>query len=109
MRGFDYLCTRPEVDPKKIGITGNSGGGTQSSMAMLWDRRYAAAAPATFIMTREEYLYVGGGQDSEQIWPGFTSNGYDHDDILFAMAPKPVLVLAVDYDFFPIEDRKSVV
>ena len=109
MRGIDYLCTRPEVDPQKIGITGNSGGGTQSAMMMLCDRRLAAAAPATFVMNREEYMYTGIGQDAEQIWRGFTKMGYDHEDILIAMAPKPVLVLAVAYDFFPIEGTKRTV
>ena len=44
--------TRAEIDPERIGITGNSGGGTQTSMAMLADPRFAAAAPATFIMDR---------------------------------------------------------
>ncbi|MCL2518873.1 MAG: hypothetical protein FWF15_09955 [Oscillospiraceae bacterium] len=108
-RSIDYLCTRPEVNPEKIGITGNSGGGTQSSMAMLCERRLAAAAPGTFIMNREEYMYTGIGQDAEQLWPDFTLNGYDHEDILLAMAPKPVLVLAVAYDFFPIEGTKKAV
>ncbi|WP_127587890.1 acetylxylan esterase [Paenibacillus koleovorans] len=109
MRAVDYLCTRPEVDPARIGVTGNSGGGTQTSMMMLADPRIAAAAPATFIMNRRTYLYAGGAQDAEQIWPGFSSAGLDHEDILLAMAPKPVLVLAVKYDFFPIEGTRETV
>jgi hypothetical protein len=63
----------------------------------------AAAAPATFIMNRETYQRTGQPQDAEQIWPGFTGAGLDHEDILLAMAPKPVCVLAVTSDFFPIE------
>lgn len=102
-RGHDYLETRPEVDKNKIAITGNSGGGTQSSMAMLGDSRLAAAAPATFIMSRESYMYTGQAQDREQIWHGFTEYGLDHEDIIAVMAPKPVLILAVQHDFFPIE------
>ncbi|MCL2814865.1 MAG: prolyl oligopeptidase family serine peptidase [Oscillospiraceae bacterium] len=102
-RGHDYLETRPEVDKNKIAITGNSGGGTQSSMAMLGDPRLAAAAPATFIMSRESYMYTGQAQDREQIWHGFTEYGLDHEDIIAVMAPKPVLILAVQHDFFPIE------
>jgi len=107
MRGIDYLCTRPEVDPARIGITGNSGGGTQTSLLMVCDPRVAAAAPATFIMNRRTYLYTGGAQDSEQIWPGMTEVGFDHEDILMAMAPRPVLVLAASSDFFPIEGTRK--
>lgn len=109
MRGIDYLLSRPEVDPARIGVTGNSGGGTQTSLVMLGDPRIAAAAPATFIMTRDSYLRTGQPQDAEQIWPGYTRAGCDHEDILIAMAPKPVCVLAVTSDFFPIEGtRRSV-
>jgi hypothetical protein len=103
MRGIDYLISRLEVDAAKIGVTGNSGGGTQTSLVMLADPRIAAAAPATFIMNRDSYQRTGQPQDAEQIWPGFTAAGYDHEDILLAMAPKPVRVLAVTSDFFPRE------
>jgi len=109
MRGMDYLISRPEVDPHRIGVTGSSGGGTQSSMMMLADPRVAAAAPATFVMNRQTYMYSGGAQDAEQIWPGVTLLGLDHEDILLAMAPKPVRVLAVKYDFFPIEGTRRTV
>ncbi|MGH7955377.1 MAG: alpha/beta hydrolase family protein [Opitutaceae bacterium] len=109
MRGIDYLISRPEVDAAKIGVTGNSGGGTQTSLVMLADPRVAAAAPATFIMNREIYQRTGQSQDAEQIWPGFTSAGFDHEDILLAMAPKPVCVLAVTSDFFPIEGTRRTV
>ena len=109
MRGIDYLISRPEVDAAKIGVTGNSGGGTQTSLVMLADPRVAAAAPATFIMNRETYQRTGQPQDAEQIWPGFTGAGFDHEDILLAMAPKPVCVLAVTSDFFPIEGTRRTV
>lgn len=109
MRGIDYLISRPEVDAAKIGVTGNSGGGTQTSLVMLADPRVAAAAPATFIMNRDTFQRTGGAQDAEQIWPGFTGAGFDHEDILLAMAPKPVCVLAVTSDFFPIEGTRRTV
>jgi cephalosporin-C deacetylase-like acetyl esterase len=109
MRGIDYLCSRPEVDPKKIGVTGNSGGGVQAVLLMLSDPRIAAAAPATFVMSRQTYLYAGQAQDSEQIWPRFTALGFDHEDILLAMVPRPVLALAVTWDFFPIEGVRRTV
>lgn len=103
MRGVDYLETRPEVDPTRIGLTGNSGGGTQSCLLMMSESRFAASVPCTFVMTLESYMKTGQGQDSEQIVPGCFANGPDHDDYITAMAPKPVLVGAAAYDYFPIE------
>ncbi|HVU23010.1 MAG TPA: hypothetical protein VHE13_02725, partial [Opitutus sp.] len=109
MRGIDYLLTRLEVDPARIGVTGNSGGGTQTSLMMIADERIAAAAPGTFIMSRESFQATGQAQDAEQIWPGFSRAGFDHEDILLALAPKPVGVLAVTSDFFPIEGTRRTV
>ena len=103
MRAVEYLRTRAEVDPDRIGVTGSSGGGTLTTMLMMADPRIAAAAPATFVTNRREYMYAGAGQDAEQIWPGFSSAGLNHEDMLLAMAPRPVNVLAVKYDFFTIE------
>ena len=45
IRAVDYLLTRKEVDPERIGITGRSGGGTQSSHIAAFDDRIKAAAP----------------------------------------------------------------
>ena len=109
MRAIDYLCTRPEVDPSKIGVTGNSGGGTQTCLLMICDPRIAAAVPVTFMMNRQTYMYANQAQDAEQIWPGMTAMGFDHEDILMLMAPRPVLVQAVTYDFFPIEGARKTV
>ena len=103
MRGIDYLETRPEVDATRIGLTGNSGGGTQSCLLMMSEPRFAASVPCTFMMTLESYMKTGQAQDSEQIVPGCFANGPDHDDYITAMAPKPVLVGAAAYDYFPIE------
>jgi len=48
-------------------------------------------------------MKTGQPQDSEQIVPGCFVHGPDHDDYITAIAPKPVRVGAVNYDFFPIE------
>ncbi len=109
MRAVDYLVSRPEVDRTRIGVTGNSGGGLQTAMMMVCDERIAAAAPATFIMNRQQYMYAGGVQDAEQIWQGLSGLGFDHEDLLLAFAPKPLLVCAATYDFFPIEATRRTV
>ena len=51
IRSVDYLLTRPEVDPARIGINGNSGGGTMTAMIFANDTRIMAAAPSCYITT----------------------------------------------------------
>ncbi|KQX58720.1 alpha/beta hydrolase family protein [Paenibacillus sp. Root444D2] len=109
VRAIDYLCTRPEVDPNRIGVTGHSGGGTQTSLVMMYDHRIAAAAPGGFIMNRPYFLLTGKAQDAEQKWPGFSALGFDHEDIVMAMAPRPVRILATTYDSVPIEGPRHTV
>ncbi|MDQ0888969.1 hypothetical protein QFZ81_004057 [Paenibacillus sp. V4I9] len=109
VRAIDYLCTRPEVDPCRIGVTGHSGGGTQTSLVMMYDQRIAAAAPGGFIMNRPYFLLTGKAQDAEQKWPGFSALGFDHEDIVLAMAPRPVRILATTYDSVPIEGPRHTV
>ena len=46
MRAVDYLLTRPEVDGKKVAITGASGGGNQTMYAGAWDDRFGAVVPS---------------------------------------------------------------
>lgn len=45
IRAIDYLVSRPEVDPARIGVTGRSGGGTQAAYVAAFDDRVVAAAP----------------------------------------------------------------
>lgn len=104
---MDYLAAHPEVDAKRIGITGSSGGGMQVSLMLLLEPRLAAAAPATFVSSRLTIFDSGYGQDAEQIWPGFSRAGYDHVDLLMAFAPKPLTVLSAQFDFFPIEGTRQ--
>lgn len=102
-RALDYLCTRSEVDSTRIGITGNSGGGTQTSYMMLLDERIKAAVPCTYITSRAAYLGTGQAHDMEQNLFEAISHSPDHDDFLASFAPKPVLVGAVESDFFNVE------
>jgi len=67
LRAVDYMLTRKEIDPDRIGVTGNSGGGLQTTCIMVCDDRIAAAAPATFVTNRRENHYTWMIQDAEQI------------------------------------------
>jgi dienelactone hydrolase len=102
MRGIDYLQSRPEVDPKRIGCTGNSGGGTQTSYLMSLDDRIVAAAPSCYITGFERLLNTIGPQDAEQNIHGQIAFGMDHADYLMMRAPTPILVCAATKDFFDI-------
>lgn len=102
MRAIDYLQSRPEVDPKRIGCTGNSGGGTQTSYLMSLDDRIVAAAPSCYITGFERLLATIGPQDAEQNIHGQIAFGMDHADYLMMRAPTPILVCAATKDFFDI-------
>ena len=101
---IDYLCKREDVDKENIGVTGHSGGGTQVSLLMLsQDSRIKAFAPATYITEYMENLKIFQAQDDEQNYYGMLKNGFDYDDIILSVAPKPVMLLSVFHDFFPID------
>jgi len=102
MRGIDYLQSRPEVDPSRIGCTGNSGGGTQTSYLMALDDRIIAAAPSCYITGFERLLDTIGPQDAEQNIYGQIAFGMDHADYLMMRAPTPILICAATKDFFDI-------
>jgi cephalosporin-C deacetylase-like acetyl esterase len=102
MRAIDYLQSRTEVDPKRIGCTGNSGGGTQTSYLMSLDERIVAAAPSCYITSFERLLDTIGPQDAEQNIYGQIAFGMDHADYLMMRAPMPILICAATKDFFDI-------
>ncbi|MFP4500202.1 MAG: alpha/beta hydrolase family protein [Candidatus Hydrogenedentota bacterium] len=103
MRGIDYLESRPEVDPERIGCSGNSGGGTLSSYIMALDDRVACAAPSCYLTTFERLLATIGPQDAEQDIYAQIEFGMDHADYLHMRAPKPTLICTATQDFFDIE------
>ncbi len=100
IRALDYLLTRPEVDPQHLGITGNSGGGTQTTWLCGLEPRFTMGAPSCFITTFRRDAENELPQDMEQCPPRVLANDLDHCDFLAAMAPKPVIILAQEKDFF---------
>ncbi|MDI6447945.1 alpha/beta hydrolase family protein [Anaerobaca lacustris] len=102
MRAVDYLQSRPEIDPDRIGCTGNSGGGTQTSHLMALDDRIRVAAPSCYITSFEALLSTIGPQDAEQNVFGQLAFGMDHADYLMMRAPMPILICAATKDFFDI-------
>lgn len=56
MRAVDYLQSRPEVDPNRLGITGSSGGGNQSMYAGAYDERLRCVVPTCSVGNYQAYL-----------------------------------------------------
>jgi len=103
IRAVDYLLTREEVDPARIGITGRSGGGTQSSQIAALDERIFAAAPESYITNYTRLFQYPGPQDAEQNLFNGIVRGIDHADLLLVRAPKPTLIIATTGDYFSIQ------
>lgn len=107
VRAFDYLLTRPEIDPKRIAVAGNSGGGTQAAYLAALEPRLAAIVSSCY-MTRWRELWTGPGpQDAEQVFPSFVSKGLDFGDFALALAPRPFLMTTAIRDFFPIAGARA--
>ena len=102
MRALDYLLTRPEVDPKHVGVTGNSGGGTQTAWLAAMDDRWTMAAPACFVTTFRRNAENELAADTEQCPPRVLALGLEHGDFLACLAPRPVILLTQEKDFFDV-------
>ena len=98
-RGLDYLASRPDVDPERLGVTGCSGGGCLTTYIAALDPRVKAAAPACYISTFR-HLFTGPTADSEMSLPAFLSSGLDIADLVELPAPLPWLLLATTEDYF---------
>jgi cephalosporin-C deacetylase-like acetyl esterase len=107
MRALDYLLSRKEVDPARIGLTGNSGGGTHTAYIAALDDRIQVAAPSCYITSWHLMLDTIGPQDAEQTFPLWLQQGLDYPDYLYAFAPKPYLLLSAIRDFFPIAGARE--
>jgi dienelactone hydrolase len=107
IRAVDYLLTRKEVDPSRIGITGRSGGGTQSSYIAAMDERIYAVAPENYITNFKRLLQTIGPQDAEQNMFNAISKGIDHPDLLIVRAPKPAMMVTTTRDMFSIQGARE--
>ena len=107
IRGIDYLVSRKEVDAKRIGVHGLSGGGTQTAYISALDERVAASTPAGYITSYRRLMESVGVQDGEQNLYHGISSGIDHADFIEVRAPKPTLIMATTNDFFSIQGSRE--
>lgn len=96
-RAVDYLLTRDEVDPSRLGITGASGGGNQTMYAGALDERFACVVPVCSVGRYQAYLHAACCVC--EVLPGaltFTEEG----DVLGLVAPRALMVINASKDAF---------
>jgi dienelactone hydrolase len=107
IRGIDYMLSRPEVDPDRLGITGRSGGGNISAYLGAVDPRILAAAPECYLTDYEHILKTVGPQCAEQNLYQMIARGLDHADLIELRAPKPTLIISTTRDNFSIQGTRN--
>ena len=107
IRALDYLMSRKEVDVRHLGITGNSGGGTMTTWLCGVEQRWTMAAPSCFVTEFRLNMENELGADAEQVPPKALALGLDHEDFLAALAPKPIIILAKEKDYFDARGNEA--
>jgi cephalosporin-C deacetylase-like acetyl esterase len=103
MRAIDYLLTRPEVDPQRIGCCGQSGGGTLTLFISALDERIRCAAVHEGGTRRQWPVEIRpetrlGTGDTEQHFFPAGIYGIDLPDLHVAIAPRPLLATIENFN-----------
>ena len=110
-----YLLSRKEVDPKRVGMTGASGGGYNTWINTSLDDRIAAAVTVVgtsdfyeqIVFARPKDFWGHAGEHCHFV-PSLIRYANNHE-LLAMVAPKPLLVVAASEDSsFPIDGNREV-
>ena len=109
IRGLDYLVSRPDVDPEKIGVTGRSGGGAYSWYIAALDDRVKVAAPTAGITTLHNHVVDGAVEGHCDCMFFVNTYRWDFDKVAALVAPRPLLISNTDKDtIFPLDGVVSI-
>lgn len=109
IRALDYLLTRKEVDPARIGITGRSGGGAVSWFAGAVDERFAVVAPVAGITDLENHVVDGVIDGHCDCMYYVNAYRWDFPTVAALVAPRPLLIENTDNDpIFPLDGVRRI-
>ena len=102
IRAIDYLQTRPEVDPDRIGVTGRSGGGAYSWWISAIDERIQAAVPVAGITDLTNHVVTGCVEGHCDCMYHVNTYRWDFPMVAALVAPRPLMIGNTDDDrIFP--------
>ncbi len=92
-RALDYLCSRSDVDPGRVGCAGLSGGGLRTVFLAGLDDRIACACCAGMMTTWKDYLLRKSHTHTWMCYVPGLPHELDYPEILGLRVPRPTLVL----------------
>lgn len=103
-RALDYLCSRPEVDRERIGMTGRSGGGAYTWTTAAIDDRVKVAAPVAGITDLRNHVVDGVVEGHCDCMFHLNTYRWDFPEAAALLAPRPLLIANSDKDtIFPLD------